>query len=57
MTETPPTSFRVPSKYLVFLEMLAKQNQTNRTQELCNILDEAIARYLERNSKPPREKK
>jgi hypothetical protein len=43
MPKIQPTSFRIPSRHLVFLELLAHQNKTNRTQELCKILDDAIA--------------
>ena len=46
MTEIKPTAFRLPSKYLVFLEMLAQENDTDRSKELIKILDEAMTRYL-----------
>jgi len=48
MTETKTTTFRLPSKYLVFLEMLAAENDTDRSKELIQILDEALNRYLSR---------
>ncbi|HEY9910181.1 MAG TPA: hypothetical protein V6D18_21515 [Thermosynechococcaceae cyanobacterium] len=46
MSETKTTTFRLPSKYLVFLEMLGQENDSDRSKELIKILDEAMTRYL-----------
>lgn len=47
------TSFRIPGKYLVFLETLAAERssaskQVNRTDVLLEILDSALNIYLYR---------
>ena len=48
MTAIKPTAFRLPSKYLVFLEMLATEHKSDRSKELIKILDAEVARYLSR---------
>ena len=48
MTITKTTTFRLPSKYLVFLEMLATENDSDRSKELIKILEVAMIHYLSR---------
>ena len=46
MSETRTTTFRLPSKYIVFLESLANDAESDRTKELIAILDWAMQIYL-----------
>jgi len=41
-----PVSFRIPSKYIVFLDMLAADKGTDRTKVLINVLDQYLQHYL-----------
>lgn len=46
--ETRTTTFRLPSKYIVFLETLANDAGSDRTKELIAILDWAMQVYLKK---------
>ena len=46
--ETRTTTFRLPSKYIVFLETLAHDAGSDRTKELIAILDWAMQVYLKK---------
>lgn len=46
MAKTTPISFRIPSKYVVFLDALARQNQMTRTQVLIHFLEQQLQFYL-----------
>jgi hypothetical protein len=48
MSETRTTTFRLPSKYIVFLESLANDAGSDRTKELIAILDWAMQIYLKK---------
>jgi len=48
MSETRTTTFRLPSKYIVFLESLANDAESDRTKELIAILDWAMQVYLKK---------
>lgn len=53
MSHTPrPTSFRLPSKYIVFLDMLAADYQSDRSKILVRILELYLQSYLSRSQEP-----
>lgn len=41
-----PVSFRIPSKYVVFLDVLAESRRTNRTEALIEVIDFYLDVYL-----------
>jgi hypothetical protein len=52
MSRTKPVSFRIPSKYICFLDALAYDNQTNRTGVLITLLDIWMDGYLKQKQPP-----
>jgi hypothetical protein len=46
MSRALPVSFRIPSKYIVFLDVYAEDRRLNRTQALIEILDCVLNAYL-----------
>ena len=50
---TKPVSFRLPSKYVVFLDYMAAEHQSNRTEVLTKMLDIYLTNYLRSVSQPP----
>jgi hypothetical protein len=46
MAKSVPVSFRIPSKYVVFLEVFAETHRVNRTEALIQILDFYMRVYL-----------
>ncbi len=46
MSNTRAISFRIPSKYVVFIDHLAAESQTNRTAVLVKMLDVYLVNYL-----------
>lgn len=41
-----PVSFRIPSKYIVYLDTLAADKGTDRTKVLITVLDQHLQTYL-----------
>lgn len=50
MAKSVPVSFRIPSKYVVFLEVFAETRRMNRTEALIEILDFYMTVYLKAKS-------
>jgi hypothetical protein len=46
MPRSVPVSFRIPSKYIVFLDIYAEEKRMNRTQALIEMLDCVLNAYL-----------
>jgi len=46
MAKKRPVSFRLPSKYVVFLDAVAAESQSDRTAVLIQMLDVYLAGYL-----------
>jgi hypothetical protein len=46
MSKAVPVSFRIPSKYIVFLDVYAEEKRMNRTQALIELLDCVLNAYL-----------
>ena len=46
MTQTRPVSFRLPSKYVVFLDTLAADSESDRTAILIQMLERYLTHYL-----------
>lgn len=46
MSNTPTVSFRLPSKYVVFLDALAHDHKLSRSQVLIRLLDACLEQYL-----------
>lgn len=57
-TNVKATSFRLPSRHILFLDHVAKEKKSNRTAVLSQILDFAVNNYLQRQARlgepPPR---
>jgi predicted AAA+ superfamily ATPase len=45
-----PVSFRLPSKYVVFLDAIAAENGGDRTKVLIQILEGCLKNYLSNSS-------
>lgn len=52
MSKTKPVSFRLPSKYVVFLDHLAADMNRDRTKVLIEMLDVYLKNYLKRSNPP-----
>jgi predicted transcriptional regulator len=50
MSKNKPVSFRLPSKYVVFLDALAADWESDRTAVLVQMLDRYLAYYLAQQS-------
>ncbi len=50
MPKNKPVSFRLPSKYVVFLDALAAELESDRTAVLVRMLDVYLANYLAKQS-------
>jgi predicted transcriptional regulator len=50
MSKNKPVSFRLPSKYVVFLDALAADWESDRTAVLVQMLDRYLAHYLAQQS-------
>ena len=48
MAKTKAVSFRLPSKYIVFLDHLAAEDKSDRTKILVQMLDVYLVGYLKR---------
>jgi hypothetical protein len=46
MSKNRPVSFRLPSKYVVFLDTVAAESECDRTAVLIQMLDRYLAHYL-----------
>lgn len=46
MPRTKPVSFRLPSKYIVFLDTVAAEMESDRTAVLVKMLELYLASYL-----------
>lgn len=46
MSKTRPVSFRLPSKYVVFLDAVAAESESDRTAVLLQMLELYLVHYL-----------
>lgn len=52
MPRNKPVSFRLPSKYVVFLDTVAADLECDRTAALIQMLERYLAHYLSQKSRP-----
>ena len=50
MSKSKPVSFRLPSKYVVFLDAVAAESDSDRTAVLVQMLERYLAHYLAQSS-------
>lgn len=53
MSNTKPVSFRIPSKYIVFLDHLAADSKSDRTKILIRMLEAYLTSYLNQKAQQP----
>jgi hypothetical protein len=53
MPRTKPVSFRLPSKFVVFLDTVAAEMESDRTAVLIEMLEVYLASYLRDQQKTP----